>query len=312
MKRFIGLTILAIVACCKLQAQHSEGNPFARLGYKADVYTFGEKKEFHDQEEIVEIGDVLFNTKTNEVVGFVSNNADSLIELKPELQSMSIDPLCEKYYSISPYAYCMNNPVRYIDPNGCDTVPANEIWDYDLINFRSDGMGLLDDNFIPVIIDGVTKYHLRQITSGENEGNYIAIEQLGVDSETGIEMFEYKYIVGKDKVEDFKSGNDAAIGFQYNFVRYAVDNGVNGREGVFKNMINGYGRIMKDPMSWIPNPLDPSNYIPKSFYQVRAVRSWQQFLHETKGKYVTRKYGTYQNALKERSIDYRKWKQQNR
>ena len=30
----------------------------------------------------------------------------------------SIDPLCEKYYSISPYAFCGNNPMRYIDPDG--------------------------------------------------------------------------------------------------------------------------------------------------------------------------------------------------
>ena len=29
-----------------------------------------------------------------------------------------IDPLCEKYYSISPYAYCGNNPVNRIDPDG--------------------------------------------------------------------------------------------------------------------------------------------------------------------------------------------------
>lgn len=117
MKKFTGLVILVITTCFELQAQHAEGNPFARLGYKADVYTFGEKKEFHDQEEIVEIGEVLFNTKTNEVVGFV-DDTDSLIELKPELQSMSIDPHCEKYYSISPYAYCMNNPVNAIDPDG--------------------------------------------------------------------------------------------------------------------------------------------------------------------------------------------------
>jgi RHS repeat-associated protein len=30
------------------------------------------------------------------------------------------DPLAEKYYSISPYAYCANNPLRYIDPTGMD------------------------------------------------------------------------------------------------------------------------------------------------------------------------------------------------
>ena len=29
-----------------------------------------------------------------------------------------IDPLCEKYYSVSPYAYCANNPVKFIDPDG--------------------------------------------------------------------------------------------------------------------------------------------------------------------------------------------------
>ena len=33
---------------------------------------------------------------------------------------MSVDPLCEKYYWISPYAYCVGNPVRYIDPDGRD------------------------------------------------------------------------------------------------------------------------------------------------------------------------------------------------
>jgi RHS repeat-associated protein len=30
------------------------------------------------------------------------------------------DPLAEKYYSISPYAYCANNPMKYIDPTGMD------------------------------------------------------------------------------------------------------------------------------------------------------------------------------------------------
>ncbi len=30
----------------------------------------------------------------------------------------SMDPLCEKYYSVSPYAYCSGDPVNYVDPEG--------------------------------------------------------------------------------------------------------------------------------------------------------------------------------------------------
>ena len=30
----------------------------------------------------------------------------------------TVDPLCEKYYNISPYAYCANNPVNAVDPDG--------------------------------------------------------------------------------------------------------------------------------------------------------------------------------------------------
>ncbi len=32
----------------------------------------------------------------------------------------TMDPLCEKYYSISPYAYCFGNPIKYADSNGRD------------------------------------------------------------------------------------------------------------------------------------------------------------------------------------------------
>ena len=30
----------------------------------------------------------------------------------------SVDPLSETYYPITPYAYCANNPIKYIDPDG--------------------------------------------------------------------------------------------------------------------------------------------------------------------------------------------------
>ena len=37
----------------------------------------------------------------------------------------SVDPLAEKYYSISSYAHVVNNPIRYIDPDGRDVWEVN-------------------------------------------------------------------------------------------------------------------------------------------------------------------------------------------
>ena len=35
------------------------------------------------------------------------------------------DPLSEKYYGISPYAFCAGNPVKYLDPDGERQWPVN-------------------------------------------------------------------------------------------------------------------------------------------------------------------------------------------
>ena len=32
----------------------------------------------------------------------------------------TMDPLCEKYYNVSPYAYCFNNPIHFMDIQGKD------------------------------------------------------------------------------------------------------------------------------------------------------------------------------------------------
>ena len=34
----------------------------------------------------------------------------------------TMDPLCEQYYSVSPYAYCFGDPINAVDPIGTDTI----------------------------------------------------------------------------------------------------------------------------------------------------------------------------------------------
>ena len=46
----------------------------------------------------------------------------------------TIDPLAEKYYSVSPYAYCAGNPVNFVDPDGKEThVVAQEDGTYKVV-----------------------------------------------------------------------------------------------------------------------------------------------------------------------------------
>jgi hypothetical protein len=60
---------------------------------------------------------VLYNTQTNEIIKLLDKDKTT-IDISSATAAMSIDPMCEKYYWISPYAYCLNNPVKYKDPNG--------------------------------------------------------------------------------------------------------------------------------------------------------------------------------------------------
>ena len=39
---------------------------------------------------------------------------------------LSVDPMSDKYPSLSPYVYCANNPVKLVDPNGCELWKPDE------------------------------------------------------------------------------------------------------------------------------------------------------------------------------------------
>ena len=46
----------------------------------------------------------------------------------------TMDPLCEKYYSVSPYAYCGGNPVNAVDPDGRYIISKEQAKKYPRLN----------------------------------------------------------------------------------------------------------------------------------------------------------------------------------
>ena len=99
------------------------GNPFAKYGYKAKVATLSKGKylEFHDLDSIVTIGTIRWHVDKNQIVGRIKRDS-----LNPDAQPigdapgrwMSPDPLSEEFPEYSPYNFCLNNPIRLVDPDG--------------------------------------------------------------------------------------------------------------------------------------------------------------------------------------------------
>jgi len=122
-------TILAIsfILVASLGFTHAQ-SIFKKYGFNKAPLTLSEGmyKEFFNNDEVVQIGTVLLNTKTNKVVDFVEENTVKTSYLA-EFSSrwLSIDPLAAKYPQFSPYVFCMNNPILFVDPDGKEVVATS-------------------------------------------------------------------------------------------------------------------------------------------------------------------------------------------
>jgi len=120
-KLFLTAILLFVLGFAQAQNDY---NPWKKYGYtppKALTLSDGKYQEFFDADTIVQIGSVLFNTITNEVVAFIKYDSTySEATLEPHVISrwLSPDPLAQERPSWTPYNFCSDNPINRIDPDG--------------------------------------------------------------------------------------------------------------------------------------------------------------------------------------------------
>ena len=107
-----------------LLGQLSAQNPFKELGIKDSDYltlSDGRYDEFHEYNDYERVGSAIIDMHTNKIARFIDRDSvidEGMSELDMTTRFLTIDPMAEKYFQMSPYSYCANNPIRYIDPTG--------------------------------------------------------------------------------------------------------------------------------------------------------------------------------------------------
>lgn len=98
-------------------------NIYESIGKKADVLTLsnGKYQEFFTNDTIVRIGTVLLNTKTKEIIDFVTpNDISAFAEADVASRFLSVDPIGRQYPELTPYQFASNTPIMAVDLDGLE------------------------------------------------------------------------------------------------------------------------------------------------------------------------------------------------
>lgn len=165
------------------------------------------------------------------------------MDISSATSAMSIDPLCEKYYWISPYAYSLNNPIKYVDPDGRSTwVFQNsdgtyrvmggdlEDKDYNIYVYTLDkDNGLVRGNSIGVTTS-MTSFYNTDTNNGQ--GSWVKDATIDPNDKSG-ENFFNNIIGNTPSLEDYMK--NATGGMPYDF---KATNGTNQR--MYKKEVDFY------------------------------------------------------------------------
>jgi len=102
-----------------------------------------------------------------------------------------MDPLSHKYYSTSPYAYCANNPIRFVDPDGRRIVLFQEN-SQEYNDYYKSAISYLKEHGCSKTIEYLENINVDIIIKeiGDNEQNYtkrnLDINEIGWKSKEGL------------------------------------------------------------------------------------------------------------------------------
>ena len=153
----------------------------------------------------------------------------------------TVDPSVENYYSTSPFTYCLNNSLNYIDPLGTDTVDVKDI-DWNKFDPKKDVVAL--DEVAVSVPNALTKVGTRALEPISGFWGYAGYYLLDIGSTYYSEQTRFTYKVGIDGVITGvapMAGTPPLPGF-------AKTSNLNTIRGLWNLTKQGSSKVMKHPI----------------------------------------------------------------